>query len=138
MTTATQTAPTAPFATKDTGARDHYTSGMQREPAAGRPRFDLLLPEAVPYQDQLLTRFAALMERGAEKYESRNWEKADSPEEMARMKASAFRHFMQWMCGETDEDHAAAVLFNVLAAETTRHAIARRAREAAAGAGAQP
>src|SRR5690606_9127477 len=52
-------------------------------------------------------------------YNDRNWEKANSAEEVTRMKSSAFRHFMQWFCGETDEDHAAAVIFNILAAETT-------------------
>lgn len=122
----TAEARTVPFLTKDTGRRDQYASGMQREPDSGRPRFDLLLPEAVPYDRQLLTRCATLMARGAEKYSSRNWEKADSAEEVQRMKSSAFRHFMQWMCGEDDEDHAAAVFFNMLAAESTQHAIAQK------------
>lgn len=113
------------FETKDSGKRDTYTSGMNREPDTGRPRFDLLVPENVPFDQQLLTRCAALMERGAQKYAERNWEKAGSPEELERMKASAFRHFMQWFAGETDEDHAAAVFFNLLAAETTAYKIAR-------------
>src|SRR5690606_21266015 len=34
-----------------------------------------------------------------------------------RAKSSAFRHFMQWFNGETDEDHAAAIFFNVQAVE---------------------
>lgn len=37
---------------------------------------------------------------------------------------------MQWMCGEADEDHAAAVVFNVLAAESTAYVIASRAADA--------
>ena len=113
----------APFLTKDDGQRAQYASGMVREPEDGRPRFDLLLPETVSYDQQLLTRCAELMARGAQKYSSRNWEKADSTEEIERMKSSAFRHFMQWMCGEEDEDHAAAVFFNMLAAETTKHVV---------------
>ena len=48
-----------------------------------------------------------------QKYGNRNWEKANSQEEIDRFKTSAFRHFMQWFNGEEDEDHAAAVLFNV-------------------------
>lgn len=125
MTTlATDDRPLAPSAiTKDSGERTAFSSGMTREPDTGRPRFDLLLPEHVPYEHQLLTRAAALMERGARKYSSRNWEKANTPAELERMKASAFRHFMQWMCGETDEDHAAAVFFNVMAAEAVAHRI---------------
>ena len=27
------------------------------------------------------------------------------------------RHFMQWICGEQDEDHAVAVMFNIQGAE---------------------
>lgn len=115
--------PAASRPTVDSGTRQTFTSGMSREPQTGKPRFDLLVPLTVPYEEQLLTRCAALMARGADKYAERNWELADSPEELARMRSSAFRHFMQWMCGETDEDHAAAVVFNVLAAETTRYRI---------------
>jgi Domain of unknown function (DUF5664) len=81
----------------------------------------VLDPETVPFDEQLLTRCAAPMERGAQKYSPRNWEKADSAAELERMKASAFRHFMQWLTGETDEDHAAAIVFNLLAVETTAY-----------------
>ena len=96
---------------------------MQRDTEKGKPRFDLMLAEGVPYEEQMITRFAALLGRGAEKYDDRNWEKADSEAEMARMKSSAFRHFMQWMCGETDEDHAAGAIFNILAFETTKYKV---------------
>ncbi len=34
-------------------------------------------------------------------------------EEFLRYRESAFRHFMQWFNGEMDEDHAAAVFFNI-------------------------
>lgn len=107
------------FVTKDSGERAEFASGMVRDTDKGKARFDLLVAEGVPYKHQFLTRCAELMMRGAEKYNDRNWEKANSAEEVARMKSSAFRHFMQWFCGETDEDHAAAVIFNILAAETT-------------------
>ncbi len=114
--------------TKDSGERTDYGTGMIRETDAGRPRFDLLLPETVPYREQLLTRCAELMERGRQKYAARNWEKARTPAELDRMKASAFRHFIQWMTGEDDEDHAAAVIFNILAAETTAYVIAAESK----------
>lgn len=107
------------FVTKDSGERAHFASGMVRDTDKGKARFDLLVADGVPYKDQFLTRCAELMMRGAEKYNDRNWEKANSAEEVTRMKSSAFRHFMQWFCGEADEDHAAAVIFNILAAETT-------------------
>lgn len=107
------------FITKDSGVRSSYKSGMVRDTNAGKARFDLLVPVDVPYSQQLLTRFANLMSRGAEKYSARNWEKASGEEEVTRFRESAFRHFMQWFCGELDEDHAAAVLFNLMAYEAT-------------------
>lgn len=106
------------FITKDSGQHEEYPSGMKRDVSAGKPRFDLLLPIDIPFEKQMLTRFAALMERGAKKYDERNWEKANSLEEYDRARESAFRHMVQWMNDEQDEDHAAAVMFNLMAAET--------------------
>lgn len=112
------------YETKDSGERQHYSTGMQRDVTTGKARFDLIVPEGVPYEHQMLTRLAQLMTRGAEKYDARNWEKAGTTEEMARFKESAFRHFMQWITGLNDgEDHAAAVMFNITAYETTKYKI---------------
>lgn len=105
------------FDTKDSGVRAEFSTGMVRDTQEGKPRFDLLLPKGIPYADQMLTRFAALMERGANKYTERNWEKARTQEELDRYHSSAIRHLMQWVNGETDEDHAAAVMFNIMAGE---------------------
>lgn len=105
--------------TKDSGARAEYSTGMVRDLNAGKARFDLLVPELQPYKDTMLFRWAELMARGAEKYTARNWEQAQTAEEWERFKESAFRHFMQWYCGEMDEDHAAAVFFNIAGAEYT-------------------
>lgn len=111
------------FITKDSGERAVFDSGMQRDTEDGKPRFDLMLPLDIPYEEQMITRLAALYGRGAVKYESRNWEQANSSAEMERMKSSAFRHFMQWMAGETDEDHAAGTMFNIIAFETTKYKV---------------
>lgn len=105
------------YTTKDSGKRAEFAGGGVRDTQEGKPRFDLLLPETVPYRSQMLTRFAELMGRGAEKYEDRNWEFFSDDRALARARSSAFRHFMQWFNGETDEDHAAAVFFNITAAE---------------------
>lgn len=107
------------FVVKDSGARQEYASGMRRDLQDGKARFDLLVPLGVPFSEQFLTRVAMLMTRGAVKYGIRNWEKASSYEELERFKGSAHRHLMQYLMGETDEDHAAAVVFNLLAAVTT-------------------
>ena len=101
---------------------DHqtYQSGMKREPQKGRERFDLITPVCIPYNKTMLYRWAMLMSKGCEKYGERNWEQAAGNEELSRFKESAFRHFMKWMQGETDEDHAAAVMFNISGAEMVK------------------
>lgn len=112
------------YETKDSGQRIHWDSGMHRDTQTGKPRFDLCFPLDVPYDEQLFVRFAELMARGAEKYGDRNWEQANSEEEVRRFKGSALRHFMQWYLGEEDEDHAAAVLFNITGAEYAKRRVA--------------
>lgn len=106
------------FITKDSGKRTKFESGSVRDLSDGKIRYDLVVPEGV--KDHMLRRWAELMTRGAEKYGERNWEKIKTPEELARYKESAFRHFMQWYDGETDEDHAAAVFFNIGGAELVK------------------
>lgn len=105
------------WTTLDSGKHETYNSGMRRDTQEGKPRFDLIVPKSLPYEATMLTRWAYLMARGAKKYGDRNWEKGNGFEELDRAKASALRHMMQWLSGETDEDHAAAVFFNVAAAE---------------------
>ena len=57
-----------------------------------------------------LKRLAELYTRGSVKYTAWNWAKGIK---MSRCYASAFRHLMQWVMGDKDEDHLAAVVFNV-------------------------
>jgi hypothetical protein len=99
------------FAVKDSGARQQFASGMQRDVTEGKTDYSLVL------DGPMFERWAAHLTKGAVKYEKRNWMKADGSEEYARFKESAFRHFLQWYRGDTDEDHAAAVFFNVNGAE---------------------
>jgi hypothetical protein len=106
------------YVTHDSGERAEFDSGMVRDTNGGKPRFDLITPVDLPYEEQMLTRWASLMARGAEKYGDRNWEKAEGIEEMERFLESAFRHFMEWYHDVQDgEDHAAAAFFNISAAE---------------------
>lgn len=107
-----------------------FAGGGVREAAGDRPRFELLVPEDVPYEDQILTRFARHMAAGATKYQSRNWEKFSDKEAYERAVSSAFRHLMQWMTGVEDgEDHASAILFNVMCAEHIKGKEDRQASE---------
>lgn len=99
------------YETKDSGERQYWPSGMQRDVTEGKLKWHLVA------SGPMLERWAGLMTRGADKYDDDNWMKASSPEERERFRASAFRHFMQWYNGDTDEDHAAAVVFNINGAE---------------------
>lgn len=113
------------FVTKDSGERVEFGSGMRRDTQEGKPRFDLLFPKGVPFDEQFMTRVAALMARGAVKYGDRNWELADGQAELDRFVASAARHFHQWLAQrlgapEDGEDHAAAVAFNLMGTEFVR------------------
>lgn len=103
------------YTTKDSGKRVKYKSGFQRDTQDDKPRYDLIPTE-------LLTRLAELYARGAKKYDPDNWRKANGEEEYRRFKASAFRHFIQWIEGQEDEDHASAVAFNIFCYEWhTKH-----------------
>ncbi len=98
------------FTTKDSGKRTKFKSGFQRDVNENKPRYDL-----IPHE--ILTRWAELMARGADKYNANNWRLAETEEEINRFKESAFRHFVQWFRGDEDEDHLSAILFNVASFE---------------------
>lgn len=98
------------FETKDSGKREEFSTGMQRDTQEDKPRYDLL-------DRAFLKRWAELMARGAKKYGEENWRKAETDVELKRFKASALRHMFQWLDGDTSEDHAAAVAFNLSGAE---------------------
>lgn len=99
------------FVVKDSGQRKEYKSGMVRDLSEGKIDFSLI------FEGPMYKRWAAHLTKGAEKYGKGNWTKADGNEELQRFRESAARHFYQWFMGETDEDHAAAVMFNINAAE---------------------
>jgi dATP/dGTP diphosphohydrolase, N-terminal len=100
-----------PFVVKDSGARQKFASGMQRDTDEGKTLWHLVA------SGPMLRRWAEHLTAGARKYTANNWMKATGPAELARFRESAFRHFMQWFSGDRDEDHAAAVMFNLNGAE---------------------
>lgn len=100
------------FITKDSGERQEFSTGMQRDVQTDKPRYDLV-------DWPMIKRWAELMQRGAVKYGENNWKKAATVEEAERFRASALRHLIQWFNRETDEDHAAAVYFNIAGYEMT-------------------
>ena len=103
--------PSREFHVKDSGARHQFDSGMVRDVTTGKVDYSLVL------NGPMFDRWAAHLDKGAIKYTKRNWMQANGQAELDRFRESALRHFLQWFRGETDEDHAAAVLFNVNGAE---------------------
>lgn len=95
------------FETKDGGKRIEHSSGMVRDTTEGKIDYTLAL------DGPMFQRYAELMDRGAVKYGKRNWMKANSAEEMERAQESLTRHFFQYLSRQTDEDHAAAIIFNL-------------------------
>lgn len=95
------------FDLKDSGQRQQFDSGMVRDPTTDKIDYSLAL------DGPMFERLAVHLTKGAQKYSKRNWMQASGGAELARFRESAVRHFMQWLHGDTDEDHAAAVFFNV-------------------------
>lgn len=100
---------------KDTGEREHFVSGMVREPNLDRGRFELIPPVA-------LRALAIHYERGAIKYSDRNWEKGGK---LSRHLNSALRHLQDFLEGDRSEDHLSACTFNVFAIQHNLEMIER-------------
>lgn len=89
-------------------------SGMNRESEDGK--IDYLLVRDGP----MYRRWAELLTRAVENRGRRNWMLASGEDDLERFKRGAARHFEQWLAGEDDEDHAAALFFNVNGVERLR------------------
>src|SRR5690606_13479750 len=103
------------FKLKDSGVRQEFNTGAKRDTNVGKGRYDLISPIA-------LRRLAIVMEKGAEKYDARNWEKGMP---LSRYIDSALRHIYQYLSGKRDEDHAAQAMFNIMALIHTEEMIER-------------
>lgn len=96
------------FEVKDSGQRTIFESGMKRDTDEGKINYALVA------DGPMLHRWAVHLTKGAQKYEKRNWMKANGEAELERAKESAFRHFIEWFLDEpTGEDKAAGVFFNI-------------------------
>ena len=94
---------------KDSGERKEFVTGAHRDLSSGKGRFDLLPPAT-------LRALAIHFEKGAIKYEARNWE-AGIP--ISRFVDSGMRHFLQFVNGHEDENHLAAAMWNLVCAYET-------------------
>lgn len=81
-----------------------FESGAVRDSDANKPRPDLISP-------WFLLRLGELMKKGAEHYGEHNWCKGIPSSQYF---ASLYRHLLAYASGKTDEDHLAAMAFNVM------------------------
>lgn len=101
---------------KDSGKRQVWITGSRRDTRDGKGRYDLLPPEAI-------RALAKHFENGSKKYGDRNWEKGQP---LSRYLDSALRHLFAVLEGKTDEPHAEAAAWNLVAFLTTRERIASK------------
>jgi hypothetical protein len=95
------------YETKDSGARTEFEGGGVRDTEDDKVDYSLA------YDGPMFDRYAELMTRGAKKYEARNWMKFNDAAARDRAYRSLNRHFRQYIRGDQDEDHAAAIIFNL-------------------------
>ncbi len=115
------------FQVKDSGERLEFDSGMVRDIEDNKADYTNLL------HGPMLDRWALHLTKAKVKYPDNpdgtpNWTLAAGPKELARFRRSAFRHMLQWLRGDLDEDHAAAVYFNLNGAEYVKDIMAEDAR----------
>jgi len=86
-------------------------SGMRRDKEEGKLDYTLI------FDGPMVDRWATLLTNAVPTRGERNWMKAHTEEDYKRFRRSASRHFVQWLRGERDEDHASSLFFNVNGAE---------------------
>ena len=106
---------TGQFVVKDSGKREQFESGMVRDTTEGKVDYTLVL------DGPMFTRWAEHLTKGAVKYKKRNWMQANGQAEYDRFRESAMRHFVSYLDGLTDEDHAAGVFFNINGMEFVKY-----------------
>lgn len=88
--------------------------GMVRSSVEGKVDYSLAL------DGPMFARLAEHLTKAMEHYPKRNWLRASTEcdpvkraESRDRFRTSVVRHFYQWFTGDTSEDHAAAMIFNL-------------------------
>jgi dATP/dGTP diphosphohydrolase len=109
------------FIVKDSGQRQEFKSGMIRD-TGDKPRYLRI------FTGPMARRWAEHLHKGMKKYPDvkpgvPNWTLASGEAELQRFKESALDHMIKWLHGETDEDHGAAIFFNVNGAEYVKEKI---------------
>ena len=102
------------YTVKDSGRRKRFEGGGVRDTDDDKVDYSLV------FDGPMLDRWAEHLTKGARKYEPRNWMRFCDEEAYQHAVRSAVRHMRQWLRGDEDEDHAAAVFFNINVAEYLR------------------
>lgn len=102
-------------AVKDSGEREEWDTGSRRDTQVGKGRYDLIPP-------YFLKRLAVHLENGARKYGDKNWELGQP---LSRYLNSGIRHSYNILDLQVDEDHPAAVAWNLMAFMCTAEWIRR-------------
>jgi hypothetical protein len=95
-----------------------YESGVIRGDNTGKTDYTLAL------DGPLFERWAQLLTENVESKGKRNWMNARTQEDYDRFRESFLRHALSVLRGDEDEDHAAAVVFNLNGMLYTESALA--------------
>ena len=100
----------ADYKIKDSGEHRDFPTGAHRDKKTGKGRYDLLPP-------RVIHALAVHFQKGADKYDERNWEKGLP---LGEFFDSALRHAFQFLQGETDENHLIAAIWNLVCLYDTK------------------
>jgi len=89
---------------QDSGRRQKFETGAQRDVQEGKGRYDLFPPSAI-------FSIARVFEEGATKYKERNFEQGMP---LSRFIDSALRHIFKHLEGQRDEPHMAQAGWNIM------------------------
>jgi Domain of unknown function (DUF5664) len=88
---------------KDSGTRQRFETGANRDLQAGKGRYDLVPPFPIMF-------LSRIYEDGCKKYGDRNWERGIP---IARYVDSAKRHLEKYQAGLRDEPHLSMAFWNI-------------------------
>jgi Domain of unknown function (DUF5664) len=91
---------------KDSGTRQKFETGANRDTQEGKGRFDLVPPFSMMF-------LARIYEDGCKKYGDRNWERGIP---IGRYIDSAKRHLEKYQAGLRDEPHLSMAFWNIACA----------------------
>ncbi len=91
-----------------------FSTGAKRDTTEGKGSPSLISPV-------LIHRLGVLLQKGAEHYGADNWSKGMP---YRRTADSLIRHIFQWLAGDEEEDHLAAICFGAMCLMTYEASVA--------------